>query len=252
MVFSSHALTQLSEYLSELNCSEDLLPRYARFYELLLEANQKMNLTRITAADDFCYKHIWDTLTLLPHIPAQTRTVLDLGTGGGIPGIPLWLSRPDLEVTLLDSVHKKLRAIDEIATQLQTEFASDLPTRPQTLHMRAEDAGQSKQYRESFDLVVSRAVASLPVLVEYCLPLVKRQGLFIAMKGPHYEQEMQGINQIAGLLGARLAKVDQPVLPGEQPRSLLIFEKRSLTPKTLPRDAGIPHRNPLSHFLLED
>lgn len=252
MVFSSHALTLLSEYLEQLKCSQELIPRFTRFYELLIEANQRMNLTRITDPDEFCAKHIWDTLTLLPHIPEGTKTVLDLGTGGGIPGIPLWLARPDLEVTLLDSVSKKLKELDQICRTLRTEFPDVLIECPEILHQRAEDAGRDKAYRETFDLVVARAVGSLPVLLEYCLPLVKRNGVFIAMKGPNYQDEMEGISQIAGFLGAKLSKVDEPILPGDHPRSLLIFDKRSLTPNKLPRAAGVPRKQPLTEFLAKE
>jgi 16S rRNA (guanine527-N7)-methyltransferase len=223
------------------------MPRYEYFHELLADANSRMNLTRITSWDDFARKHVLDSLTLLPELPEDVRTVLDVGTGGGIPGLPLWLARPDIELTLLDSVSKKLRAVDEMVEQLINRFPELGEHRPKTLHMRAEDAGQHPKHRQIYDFVVSRAVASLPVLVELCLPLVKRTGRFIAMKGPNYEAEMDGMSQICGLLGARLDEAKELEIDGDK-RVLLIFEKRSLTPKTLPRPAGQAQKKPLTEF----
>lgn len=231
------------------------LQRAEAFYEQMLEANQRLNLTRITAADDFFLKHIWDSSTLLPFLPEAgndpAAEVLDVGTGGGVPGLPLWLFRPDLRYTLMDSVGKKLRAVDGMAAALQSRFGAALPHLPETLHTRAETAGQDKNYRERFDCVVTRAVGQLPILLEICLPLVKRGGRLIVMKGPQYESETIGMNQIAGLLGGRLGHIERPELPGEQQRTLLVFEKRSLTPKTLPRGAGVPQKQPLSELLCE-
>ncbi len=243
--------TQLSEALTKLGLdAETLIPRYQVLHQLLLEANTRMNLTRITDWEDFCYKHVIDTLTLLPELPDSTRTVMDVGTGGGIPGLPLWLARPDLELTMLDSVGKKLKAVEDMITGLINHFPELAANRPKTLHMRAEDAGVNPQHRQQYDAVISRAVAAMPVLVEFCLPLVKRTGVFIAMKGPNYTTEMQGMNQICGLLGARLDEAKTFEINGEQ-RVLLVFEKRSLTPKTLPRPAGHAKKKPLTEFLLE-
>lgn len=246
---SSPASTRLSDFLTDLGLDPDiLLPRYELLYELLTEANSRMNLTRITGWEDFARKHVQDSLTLLPALPEGPITVLDVGTGGGIPGLPLWLARPEIQLTLLDSVSKKLRACDEMAEQLINRFPELGANRPKTLHIRAEDAGQNPKHRQQYDCVISRAVASLPVLVELCLPLVKRTGLFIAMKGPNYESEMDGMSHISGLLGGRLAEARQIDLEGEQ-RVLLIFEKRSLTPKTLPRPAGQAQKKPLTEFM---
>ena len=234
----------------------DILRRFEAFYQVLLEANQTMNLTRITDANAFAYKHLWDSMTLLPFLPTPAAEgekpieLLDVGTGGGIPGLPLWLARPDLDVSLLDSVNKKLRAIGQMSEKLQTQFPA-LKRLPTTLHLRAEDAGQSKEHRERYPIVVSRAVASLPVLLEYCLPLVARKGLFIAMKGPGYQDEMQHIQQIAGIMGGRLRDPISLTTPEGDERVLLIFEKRSLTPKTLPRSAGEAKKRPLTAFVNE-
>ena len=249
---SSPASIRLSEQLLSLGLDPAaLLPRFEYFYDMLMEANQQMNLTRITDWEDFCLKHIQDSLTLLPEIPETAVTLLDVGTGGGIPGIPLWLVRPQLQITMLDSVVKKLKAINEMIQALGQKFPEVRVERPLTLHMRAEDAGQDPAHREHYDVVVARAVATLPVLVELCLPLVKRTGRFIAMKGPNYETEVQGLSQICGLLGARIDHVEHIGL-GEEQRTLVVFEKRSHTPKTLPRPAGQPKRKPLSEFLLEE
>ncbi len=248
MDLSLPVLTAFSEFRQSLGLDEALDQRLQAFYECLIEANQTMNLTRITEADDFWIKHLWDTLTLMPYLPKMPPRLLDLGTGGGIPGIPLWLANPDWELTLLDSVGKKLKSLDTICQTLRQRFPETLIKRPRTVHIRAEDAGQSSEHRELYVMVVSRAVARLPILLEYALPLVKRNGVFIAMKGPQYESETEGLSEIAGILGARLAEVVQPELPDGQIRTLLIFEKRSLTPKSLPRAAGVPKRQPLSEF----
>lgn len=250
MTFSAELTTAWQAGLPATEASA-WLQRAEAFYACMLEANQYLNLTRITAADDFFLKHIWDSSTLLPFLPAAPAEVLDVGTGGGVPGLPLWLFRPDLRYTLMDSVAKKLRAVDTMAQQLQARFETALPQLPETLHMRAEAAGQDKRYREHFDCVLTRAVGPLPVLLEICLPLVKRGGRLIVMKGPQYEAETFGMNQIAGLLGGRLGSIERPELPGEQQRVLLIFEKRSLTPKTLPRGAGQPQKQPLSQLIRE-
>ena len=259
MTFSAEltAAWQASLSPSQAPQAADWLARAEAFYAQMLEANQRLNLTRITAADDFFLKHIWDSSTLLPFLPEAdpdshpAAEVLDVGTGGGVPGLPLWLFRPDLRYTLMDSVGKKLRAVDGMAAALQKQFGTALPQLPETLHTRAETAGQDKNYRERFDCVVTRAVGQLPILLEICLPLVKRGGRLIVMKGPQYESETIGMNQIAGLLGGRLGSIEHPQLPGEQQRTLLVVQKRSLTPKTLPRGAGVPQKQPLSELLCE-
>jgi 16S rRNA (guanine527-N7)-methyltransferase len=256
--FSLTAFQQLSEQLAPHKQAHqldvpDVLRRFQAFYEVLLVANQTMNLTRITDANAFAYKHLWDSMTLLPFLPEpsdQPLSLLDVGTGGGMPGVPLWLARPDMQVFLMDSVNKKLKAIMHMSEQLQQQFPV-LTTLPTPLHMRAEDAGQHKDHRETYQVVVSRAVASLPVLLEYCLPLVARRGLFIAMKGPGYQSEMQHIQQIAGLMGGRLREPVVLTTPEGEERVLLIFEKRSLTPKTLPRPAGEAKKRPLTAFVSE-
>lgn len=252
MVSSLPVSTPLSEQIIALGADPaQLLPRFEAFHALLLEANSRMNLTRITDWDDFCRKHVQDSLTLLPEIPAEAVTLLDLGTGGGIPGIPLWLARPQLKVTMLDSVNKKLKAVEEMVAALIQRFPELGENPPATLHMRAEDAGHDLKHRAHYDVVVARAVATLPVLVELCLPLVRRTGRFIAMKGPHYENEMIGMSQICGLLGGRIEQIHHIEIAGEQ-RTLLVFEKRSHTPKTLPRPAGQPKKKPLTEFLLDE
>lgn len=249
MPFSQPVYSLLLQTLKALELPEELSARYSAFYEAMLEANRSMNLTRITDADEFCHKHILDTLTLAPWMPASPAQILDLGTGGGVPGVPLWLSYPEHSYTLLDSVAKKLKAVLQICRHCQPTAPEALHRLPETLHMRAEDAGRDKQHREHYDLVVSRAVAALPVLLEYALPLVRRGGRFIAMKGPNYTQETQGLNEIAGILGGRLAEAQEIALANGEQRVLLIFEKRSLTPKTLPRGAGDAKRDPLSNFV---
>lgn len=235
------------ESLEPPSLDEAWQPWLQAFYAELLKANQQMNLTRVTDQAEFESKHLLDSLALLQVLPdTPGQKLLDLGTGGGVPGLPLWLVKPQWEVTLLDSVGKKIRAVQTMAEHLQAQFPNHLPQLPVCLQARAESLGHNRQHREQYDIVVSRAVATLPVLLEYALPLLKRRGLFVAMKGPSFQQEMQDISVIAGLLGGRLARICSYSLPPDLQRVLVIFEKRSHTPHAFPRKDSNLRKNPLS------
>lgn len=204
-----------------------------------------MNLTRIIDKADFIERHLKDSLQLFPHIPEGAIHMIDVGTGGGFPGLPIWIARPDLSLTLLDATQKKVKAVQTIASRLKEQFPNHLKSLPLCVHERAEVIGQDSNYREQFDMVVSRAVAALPTLLELCIPLVKTSGCFIAMKGQKYHIEMQDIERVAGLLGASFTEKKHYQLYNQQEYVLLFFEKVEQTSLNYPRRSGVPSKKPL-------
>lgn len=211
----------------------------ARYAEMLLDKNQYMNLTAITEGNEFYVKHLIDSLSLLPILKTLEpgHKVLDIGSGAGLPGIPLKIMRKDLDFTLLDSLLKRLKFIDDVIRELKL-------TGIQTLHSRAEDAGVDKEFREQFDVVTARAVASLPILLELGVPFVKIGGEFVAMKGA--KDESSEAEKACKLLGVVLEEELQLDLPeGGGSRNLLRYRKVKMTPLNYPRKAGIPNKTPL-------
>ena len=221
-----------------LTLDERAVGRFDRYAALLIGYNEKVNLTAITAPEEIALKHFVDSLALLSFVdlPEGAR-VADVGTGAGFPGMALLVARPDLRVTLFDSVNKKLDFLRFLSGELGLS--------PEIVHIRAEDAGHDPAYRETFDLVTARAVASLDRLSEYCVPLVKRGGLFVPMKAPLTEEERENGLRAAGKLGAKLKEGKSYVLPGGDGREVLVFEKRSLTPSNYPRPAAKIAKSPL-------
>lgn len=212
---------------------------FQAYMELLLEWNEKMNLTAITEPSAILEKHFLDSLTLLLIFPPkQGAKLIDVGTGAGFPGIPLKILRPDLDLTLLDSLNKRLSFLKELCAALKIEAVF--------IHKRAEEAGQEKQMRESYDIAVARAVAPLNVLCEYCLPFVKTGGYFVAMKGPGASRELlEAMNAIAELGGGK-PKTEAFTLPNGEARSLLLLPKMRVTPKRYPRHGGTIAKHPLA------
>lgn len=214
------------------------MERYNDLIRLALEWNEKINITAITDPKEFLEKNILDSLAIVSE-PAieNAKKVLDLGTGGGYPGLPLAMHYPDKEFVLMDSVNKKLGVIDDIAKKLEIKNV-------RTIHGRAEDLAKEKEYRDSFDLVVSRAVASMPTLVEYALPFVKPGGFFVAYKTESALDEVVLANKAITELGGRLSKIEN--VGGKNSGHLLVLvEKLVETPKAFPRKAGEAKRNPL-------
>ncbi len=210
---------------------------FERFYAQLLEANQTVNLTRITALDDFLNRHLLDSLSIAPLLPNEAA-VADVGSGAGFPAIPLAIARPDLRMTAIESVGKKCRFIQSVQESLQLSNLSVISERSETLAQRPE-------FRERFDVVTSRAVAALPVLLELCLPLVEPGGLFLAMKGLSYEAELEASKKALHLLGGRLREVvtfDRPELSASR---LIVVEKPVKTPSSYPRNSGTITKSPL-------
>lgn len=219
----------------------DRLEIYAR---LLVEWNQKMNLTAITDPVGVAVKHFADSLTVAPLLPAGEFTLIDVGTGAGFPGVPLALLRPDCRLTLLDSLNKRLVFLEEVCRQL------DLPVT--LIHARAEEGGRRPDLREQYDVAVARAVAAMPVLCEYCLPFVRVGGRFLALKGPDADRERAEASRGIGVLGGKVAGVTAFALPkepldGVEPmeRRLIRVDKVRPTPTAYPRPSAKIAKRPL-------
>ena len=209
------------------------------FYELLVEKNKVMNLTAITEFDDVLVKHFADSLSICTVLPTDVKTVCDLGTGAGFPGIPMAIAYPNLQFTLIDSLNKRIKFLQEVVDALGL-------TNVTLVHARAEEAGRNKLYREKFDLVVSRAVANIATLSEYCLPLVNVGGYFISFKSGDVKEEIEASGSAVKKLGGNLTKPVYFSLPDTDiSRSFLIIKKEKNTPKAYPRKAGTPSKEPL-------
>lgn len=218
--------------------SEEQVNQFIRYYEMLVEKNKVMNLTAITEFDEVIEKHFLDSLSLIKvYDLTKEVSVLDMGTGAGFPGIPLKIAFPQLEVTLVDSLNKRILFLQEVIDALQLKNID-------ALHARAEELGKNKSYREQFDLVVSRAVANLASLGEYCIPFVKQGGNFISYKSGEIEEEVKNAKNAVFLLGGKVKEVYKFDLY-EQKRSFVVIDKVKGTPKTYPRKAGTPTKMPL-------
>lgn len=238
---SYRGIDQFKQGLRDLNLelSEGQIGQFLRYYELLVEWNKVMNLTAITELPEVITKHFLDSLSLVKvTIPAKER-LLDMGTGAGFPGIPLKIAFPDLKVVLIDSLNKRINFLEEVIRTLELK---DI----RALHGRAEDFGREKDMRESFDLCVSRAVAKLPTLSEYCLPYVRTGGYFIPYKSGDIEEELKGAVRAVDILGAEIERTEEFRLPGtEIERTLIVIRKTKGTAAKYPRSAGKPSKEPL-------
>lgn len=214
-----------------LELTPEIRERLNTYGNLLLEWNEKMNLTAITEPEAVLYKHFYDCLLFLKHIhPENGASLIDVGTGAGFPGMVLKIARPDLRVTLLDGLNKRLIFLNEVLSALALDA--------ETVHMRAEDAGKAPKYREKFDISCARAVAALPILSEYCIPLVKKGGLFVAMKGQSGAEEAASAANAVKLLGGEKPLIICETLTGEEQRTFIITKKISQTPPKYPRAGG--------------
>ncbi len=217
--------------------------KFARYFTILSEWNSRFNLTAITNETDVRTRHFIDSLTVLRTLPEpdpkRFLRLIDIGTGAGFPGIPIKIVRDDVDVTLVDGTAKKLRFCDEVIAQLKLHNI-------RTLQGRAEELGHAAAHREGYDIVVARAVAPLPTLVEYLLPLVKLGGLCVAMKGSEAEAEAEQAARAITKLGGRLNRVEQVALPGlPDKRALIVIDKIALTQAIYPRPGGAPRNAPL-------
>lgn len=218
--------------------TERQLEQFSIYYEMLIEKNKVMNLTGITEWDEVLEKHFLDSISLIRAINlSQNISVLDMGTGAGFPGIPLKIAFPNLKITLADSLNKRVLFLQEVIDALKLEGI-------EAIHGRAEDLARDKKYREQYDLVVSRAVANLSTLSEYCLPFVKIGGQFISYKSGEIEEEVSASKSAVFLLGGKIKDTVKFEL-GESGRSFVLIDKTKGTPKTYPRKAGTPSKKPL-------
>ncbi|MDD4312873.1 MAG: 16S rRNA (guanine(527)-N(7))-methyltransferase RsmG, partial [Eubacteriales bacterium] len=220
----------IKEILSPLrpDLTAEQLALFETYYAMLADWNSRVNLTAITEPEDVAKKHFLDSLAAAPYLKPNA-SIVDVGTGAGFPGLPLLIFRPDLRVTLIDSLQKRLTFLEAVLKELKLNA--------ELVHARAEDAGQNPKYRETFDVALTRAVSALPVLCELTLPLVKVGGLSIAYKGDSAE-ELAASNNALSVLNATAERVVIPADYGA--RELVILTKTGTTPKQYPRKAGTP------------
>lgn len=222
-----------------ISLSSMQIDKFSQYARLLAEWNEKINLTAITDPEGIVIKHFLDSLSIAQFIPDETKTLIDVGTGAGFPGIPLKIIRDNLKVTLLDSLDKRVRFLNEISNNL---ILKDIVS----VHGRAEDFGVDKKYRERFDFVTARAVANLPVLLEYCLPFVNIGGMFIAMKGPDGKEELKESQKALEILGGEIEDVKIFTLPNSDiERYVILIKKCRHTPTNYPRKSGKPTKQPI-------
>lgn len=221
-----------------IELSDEQLEQFLTYYEMLIEKNKVMNLTTITDFDEVLEKHFEDSLSLIQAVDLEkSQAVIDLGTGAGFPGIPLKIAFPNLQITLADSLNKRILFLDDVIRELGLVGID-------TVHGRAEDLAKNSDYREKFDLCVSRAVANLSTLSEYCLPFVKIGGKFISYKAGECDEEVAASKSSVFLLGGKISDIKKFEL-GESGRAFVIIDKVSGTPKKYPRKAGTPSKDPL-------
>ena len=232
----------LTEKVKELSIvlNDKQIQQFEQYYNILVELNKVMNLTAITEYEEVVEKHFLDSLTIVNAIHVEKiETLIDVGTGAGFPGIPLKIAFPHLKVTLLDSLNKRIKFLNAVIEELDL---ADV----ETLHGRAEDYAKRKEYREQFDLCVSRAVANLSTLSEYCIPFVKRNGYFVSYKSGSSDEEIQQAEKAVNILGGKIEKTDKFLLPEtDMGRALVNIKKIKITPAKYPRKAGMPSREPL-------
>lgn len=233
------ALEQAAKEYGVLLTTKQIID-FNKYFEALVEWNEKVNLTAITAPQDVAIKHMIDSLSCYDEtIFKKGATLIDVGTGAGFPGLPLKIYRSDLQVTLFDSLNKRLLFLKAVADILGIDDIK-------FIHGRAEDGGKSKQLRENYDIAVSRAVARLNVLCEWCLPFVAVGGFFIALKGSQYSQEIEESQGAIRSLGGEIVKIENIKLPGlDDVRAVIYIKKIKKTPASYPRRSGTAEKNPL-------
>lgn len=233
-------ITKFLDGLEELQISlhEDQMQQFLAYYEMLVETNKVMNLTTITEFDEVIEKHFLDSLSLIRVYDLRREVkILDMGTGAGFPGVPLKIAFPEIDLVLADSLNKRIKFLQDVIERLGLKKIN-------AVHARAEELGKNKDYREKFDLCVSRAVANLASLSEYCIPFVNEGGMFISYKSGEIEDEVEQSKKAVSILGGSISQVYKFDLY-EQKRSFVLIQKKKKTPKAYPRKAGTPTKLPL-------
>lgn len=224
----------------QIELSDNQIQQFIRYYEMLVEKNKVMNLTAITEPEEVIDKHFVDSLAINKIVDLKNvKSVIDIGTGAGFPGIPLKIAFPWLEITLLDSLNKRIKFLDEVVDALRLEQIK-------CIHGRSEDIARQEEHREKYDLCVSRAVANLSTLSELCIPFVKKGGEFISYKAANSQEEIEQAGNAISKLGGRLAGVQELILPDtDMGRIFVCIKKEKNTSKKYPRKAGTPGKEPL-------
>lgn len=214
--------------------------QFLQYYELLKEWNKVMNLTAITEYEDVMEKHFVDSVSLAKEIDfSGCVTLIDVGTGAGFPGLPIKIIYPHIKVVLLDSLNKRIKFLNTVVENMELSEVM-------AIHGRAEDVAKDKKYREQFDICVSRAVANLSSLSEYCLPFVKKGGVFVSYKSGSVEEEAEQADHAVRILGGKINRIAKFMLPNSViERSFIIIDKKKETPGKYPRKAGVPVKEPL-------
>ena len=228
------------DYGKEINIvfTEEQLQKFYQYMNLLIEWNEKINLTAIVEPKEIILKHFIDSLTIIKYIEPN-KSVIDIGTGAGFPGIPVKIMREDLDITLLDSLNKRIHFLNEVIQKLELKNIT-------AIHARIEEFAKNKQYREAFDVATSRAVANLTTLSEYMLPMVDLKGMAICMKGSEINEEVSKSKNSIKLLGGKIDKIEEFTLPkSDNRRNLILIKKERQTPGKYPRKPGIPSKEPL-------
>ncbi len=244
---------QIAEKMQQIkiDLTQNQINQFYTYMQLLIEWNEKMNLTAITEPNEVILKHFVDSATIIKHIKARSTKendttpnsektkLIDIGTGAGFPGIPIKIIRPDIEIVLLDSLNKRITFLNEVIKKLQLEKIT-------AIHARAEEAGKNKKYREQFDIVTSRAVANMSTLSEYTIPLIKVGGKGIYMKGSEIEEELEKSKKAIQVLGGKIEKVESFNLPSTNiKRNNVIIHKKSTTSGKYPRKPGLAKKEPI-------
>lgn len=228
------------EYSNNLNIdiSDNQLDKFYQYMNLLLEWNEKINLTAITEYNDIILKHFIDSITISKYIDKYSY-IVDVGTGAGFPGIPLKIIRNDIKIVLVDSLNKRIKFLDEVIDELHLQNIK-------TVHARAEEFGRNKEYREKFNIATSRAVANLSTLSEYMIPLVKVGGKSICMKGKDIKQELEEASNAIEILGGEISNIEEFKLANNDiSRNIISILKVKSTPSKYPRKAGTPGKEPI-------
>lgn len=231
---------KINDYLVEIQIelTDKQLMQFYNYMNLLIEWNRKINLTTIIEPEEIILKHFVDSIIISKYIENDLK-VIDVGTGAGFPGIPLKIIRGDLDIVLLDSLNKRINFLNEVIKELQLKNVY-------SIHARVEEFAKNKKYRESFDIVTSRAVANMSTLSEYMLPLTKVGGKMLAMKGPDFKDEITKSKKALDILGGEIEKIDEYQLPKTDiRRSVIVIRKIKSTPQKFPRKPGTPAKEPL-------